>query len=248
MTALFFTMKNLNIRNIFNVEKLYRLLRIQCEDLLVLAEMEWNGMLFDSQGAMEEARRIEGILAEVSINFKEACGNHAVDINSGKHVSAVLYGGTIEETVRVVNGVYKSGQRKGEVKYSNTKISHSFDRLVEPLPNTETKRSIKNREEGKTNAPTEWSVKEDVVKELKARKDVKHIIALLLEYRRLYKLKSTYLEGWSNLIKEQCWEPNMIHGSLNQNVAVTGRLSSTQPNLQNADKETKTFLISRYKD
>lgn len=203
-------------------------------------------MLFDTKGAMEEANQLEDRLAELEAEFKTLLNNHAVDINSGKHVSAVLYGGVIEETIRVVVGVFKSGQRKGETKYGNNKVTHTFDRLVDPLPKSETKRSIKYREEGKTQGETEWSVEADVLKKLKAKKAVKKIIDIILEYRELYKLKSTYLEGWTNLIEEKKWKKDMIYGNLNQCTVVTGRLSSTSPNLQNADKKTKRHLISRY--
>lgn len=228
------------------MERLYRLFRIHCEDLLVLTEMEYNGMLFDTKGAMEEANQLGDRLAELETEFKTLLNNHAVDINSGKHVSAVLYGGVIEETIRLVVGVYKSGQRKGETKYGNNKVSHTFDRLVAPLPKSETKRSIKYREEGKAQGETEWSVEADVLKKLKAKKDIKKIINIILEYRELYKLKSTYLEGWTNLIEEKKWKKDMIYGNLNQCTVVTGRLAASQPNVQTADKRTKLYLVSRY--
>jgi len=246
MTVLSFMTMSLIIRNIFNVEKLYRLFRLQCEDLLVLTEMEYNGMLFDTKGALQEANQLEDRLDELSLQFKTLVHNHAVDINSGKHISAVLYGGVIEETVRVACGVYKSGNRRGEVKYRNEKLKHTFERLVEPLDKTETKRSKTLVEEGKKTSSSEWSVKEDVLKKLKAKKFCKQLIAIILEYRELYKLKSTYLEGWSNLITFKGWNKDMIYGKLNQCNVVTGRLSSNKPNLQNCDKKTKRYLISRY--
>lgn len=59
--------------------------------------------------------------------------------------------------------------------------------------------------------------------------DAHPIIPLILEYRNLSKLKSTYLEGLQNYIKED----NKIHTIFKQNIARTGRLSSTEPNLQN---------------
>ena len=60
------------------------------------------------------------------------------------------------------------------------------------------------------------------------------------------KLKGTYLEGYTKLIEKQGWKHNMLYGNLNQCVVVTGRLSSNAPNLQNADKETKRYMITRY--
>ena len=52
---------------------------------------------------------------------------------------------------------------------------------------------------------------------------------LVLEYRALAKLKSTYLDALPKLVDER----GRIHTQLNQTVAATGRLSSSEPNLQN---------------
>ncbi|WP_286080340.1 DNA polymerase I [Parablautia intestinalis] len=55
------------------------------------------------------------------------------------------------------------------------------------------------------------------------------IVADVLEYRGLAKLKSTYAEGLSAYIGED----NRIHSTFNQTITATGRISSTDPNLQN---------------
>ncbi len=52
----------------------------------------------------------------------------------------------------------------------------------------------------------------------------------LLEYRELFKLNSTYVEAIKRLINQ---DTHRIHTSFNQAIAATGRLSSTEPNLQN---------------
>ncbi len=54
-------------------------------------------------------------------------------------------------------------------------------------------------------------------------------IAKILEYRTLTKLKSTYADGLAAFIKED----GRIHGTFNQTITATGRISSTEPNLQN---------------
>lgn len=55
------------------------------------------------------------------------------------------------------------------------------------------------------------------------------IVAKILEYRQLSKLKSTYADGLAAFISSD----GRIHGKFNQTVTATGRLSSTEPNLQN---------------
>lgn len=55
------------------------------------------------------------------------------------------------------------------------------------------------------------------------------LVADILEYRQLAKLKSTYADGLADYITED----GRIHSTFNQTVTATGRISSTEPNLQN---------------
>lgn len=55
------------------------------------------------------------------------------------------------------------------------------------------------------------------------------IVSNILEYRQLTKLKSTYADGLAGYIGED----GRIHSSFNQTITATGRISSTEPNLQN---------------
>lgn len=72
------------------------------------------------------------------------------------------------------------------------------------------------------------------------------IVADVLEYRTLAKLKSTYCDGLVKVIEED----NRIHSTLNQTETRTGRISSTEPNLQNipvrtpVGKELRKFFIA----
>ncbi|KAF0195090.1 MAG: DNA polymerase I [Bacillota bacterium] len=64
---------------------------------------------------------------------------------------------------------------------------------------------------------------------LEALADQHEIVSKILEYRTLAKLKSTYLEGLQKVIDKH----GKVHTTYNQTVTATGRLSSTEPNLQN---------------
>lgn len=62
------------------------------------------------------------------------------------------------------------------------------------------------------------------------------IVEKVLKYRQIIKLKSTYIDGLMSLVDE---ETNRIHSSFNQTVTNTGRISSTEPNLQNIPVKTE---------
>ncbi|MCI5065825.1 DNA polymerase I [bacterium] len=79
---------------------------------------------------------------------------------------------------------------------------------------------------------TGFSTNQAVLEKLKG---VHEVPALLVEYRILHKLKSTYLDS---LPKEVSPHTGRLHTRLNQTVAATGRLSSSEPNLQNIPIQT----------
>ncbi len=62
------------------------------------------------------------------------------------------------------------------------------------------------------------------------------LVAALLEYRKLTKLKNTYIDAFPELIHPKT---GRVHTSYNQTVAATGRLSSSNPNLQNIPIRTE---------
>jgi DNA polymerase-1 len=214
------------------------LFRLHCQDLLVLQEMEYTGILFDVQGALKMAEGLQKEQDEIFQSFIGLVGNVPINLNSPDHISAILYGGTVIVESRIPIGVYKSGQKVGQTRYKIVEKGYDFPRLVEPLKNTEAKKPV--------GSPPVWFTNEDVLRSLKHTKESRKIVALITKYSELDKLRGTYLTGWPNMITKHNWEPNMIHGQLNQSAVVTGRLSSSKPNLQNADPITKTFCVSRY--
>lgn len=80
---------------------------------------------------------------------------------------------------------------------------------------------------------TGFSTAED---ELEKLNDLHPIIPLLRDYRELNKLQTTYLNALPTMINPKT---GRIHTSFNQTIAATGRLSSTDPNLQNIPTRTE---------
>ncbi len=79
---------------------------------------------------------------------------------------------------------------------------------------------------------TGYSTNVDVLEKLKS---VHPIAKAVLDYRQLAKLKSTYVDGLLAVINP---DTGRIHSNFNQTVTATGRISSTEPNLQNIPVRT----------
>ncbi len=80
---------------------------------------------------------------------------------------------------------------------------------------------------GKKNKNGKYSTSADILEKLA---DEHEVVRLILNYRQFQKLYSTYIEGFKPLINKS---DNIVHTTYNQTVTTTGRLSSTNPNLQN---------------
>jgi len=89
-----------------------------------------------------------------------------------------------------------------------------------------------NIETGKKTATGQASTSKDILAELAHTYE---IAQLIIDYREVDKLKSTYADA----LPGQIASDGRIHGKLNQTVTATGRLSSTDPNLQNIPVRTE---------
>jgi DNA polymerase-1 len=86
---------------------------------------------------------------------------------------------------------------------------------------------LKIIENAKLTKTKQYQTGEEILQKL----EHKHpIIPLILEYRGIMKLKSTYAEAFPNLVNPHT---GRVHTSFNQAITATGRLSSSNPNLQN---------------
>lgn len=217
--------------------KLETLISLTNQDLLVLEECEWNGVKYD----LERSKKLgDELLERINILRGGVSAFHEgvpVNFNSPAHVSALLYGGIVKESYREAYEFrYKDGRTA--IKERKAEKHHELSRLVDPLPKTELK--------SKDDEPKKWSTSEDVVRQLKPRGKAKELVALLLELAELQTKVERYYHGIVAKYEEKNWQGSIIHGQLNQCVARTGRLSSSDPNMQNMDGEAKQCFISRY--
>jgi len=94
----------------------------------------------------------------------------------------------------------------------------------------------------------QYQTGEDVLQKLSSKSD---IVKSILDFRGLQKLKSTYVDALPALVNPKT---GRIHSTFNQSIAATGRLSSTNPNLQNipirteAGREVRKAFIPRNED
>ena len=81
------------------------------------------------------------------------------------------------------------------------------------------------------------SVDKDALKELANEYEG---VKILLEYRKLTKLKSTYIEP----LPQKVWDDGYLHGEINQMGTKTGRLASENPNLQNIPPQARKIFVA----
>lgn len=216
-------------------ENKWNLYLLQCADLLELQEMEWNGILLDKESCLKKGDDILETIAEYKkyISSFSTCPNF--NCSSGDHLSCLLYGGTIVDSVHVDNGFYKTGKKAGFPKYKIVTNEYKQEQLFVPIKGSELKK------EGY------YSVDEDTLTSLKTKnKEHKKLVDTILKLAKLEKLVGTYFHGIPKKMDEFGWKDNYIHGQLNQVVARTGRTSSSNPNQQNLDPEFQKLCVSRY--
>jgi DNA polymerase I-like protein with 3'-5' exonuclease and polymerase domains len=190
--------------------------KIACEDLLVLEEMEWNGLIYDKALCLERSAQIEDELCEITAKLAGLYPDVPINFSSGPQLSAFLYGGNIVQEIRTQVGVYKSGEKLGQPRYSLSEVVHTLPRLVTPLPKSELAR------------PGVFATDEATLRKLKGPAAKKYV-SLLLRFAELEKLNGTYYAGLVKLNTTMNWPDSILHGQFNQVVAKTGRLSSTKP-------------------
>ena len=211
-----------------------RLISLHNQDLMVLEEMEYNGLLYDEHKAAILAKELEQQIKDIDNLLVPYHNLPEFNPSSNEQLSCLLYGGTLRVKRREVIGLFKTGLRKGQAKEKWVEHEIIFPRRINPLKGSELEK------EGL------FSTDEATLKSLRGTKEAKELIELILNRATLEKRLTTYYRGLVELRTEMNWETNKLHGQLNQCVAKTGRLSSSKPNLQNFDGEIKQLFGSRY--
>lgn len=213
-----------------------RLCRLMNADLLVLQEMEWNGLRFNEELCETRSTEIKTKISEITKKLSSIYPNVVINFGSGDQLSAFLYGGTIVEEGKEHIGFYKTGIKAGQPKFQKVEIKHELPRLVEPIRGS----ALKKEGFFATNA--------DTLLKLKANKATRGILELIQQQVRLETLLSKTYNGLIKVRTEQNWERSILHPQYNQVTVTTGRLSSSKPNGQNMDGAANDLFISRYND
>lgn len=213
-----------------------RLAKLQNMDLLVLEEMEWNGLKYNEELCQQRAEEITNQIQTITAELSGIYPDVPLNFNSGDDLSAFLYGGTVIQVVKEHIGFFKSGDKVGQPRYRNLEVAHELPRLVTPPPRSELKKQ------------GYFAVNKDTLLKLKPNRKTKSVIELIQKQVRLETLLSKTYNGVRKANMEQNWEPGWLHGQFNQCTVATGRLSSSSPNLQNLDGDALDLFISRYDD
>lgn len=207
---------------------------LACQDLLVLQEMEWNGLHYNQELCHEKSKNLQQDIQQLRDKLALSYPDVPINWGSPMQLSAFLYGGTIKEKYKELVGFYKTGVKAGQPKYKNSVREHQLPRLFTPLPKSEMAK------------PGIYATDEGTLRKLKGKH--KKYVELLLELSALTKLDETYYQGLDKLNAEMHWPKNYLHGQFNQCIARTGRLSSSKPNLQNLSGTALDIFITRYRE
>lgn len=212
------------------------LINLHCADLLTLVEMERHGLILDTKSCEVRSALIKEELEQIDKELKSRIPDIPIDFGSRDHVSAYLYGGIIKWSVRESYLFrYKDPKKQPVIKERTVSKEAMLPAMVRPLEKTENKKS------------GYYSTDEKVLRKLVFKnKRIAPVVDLLLRRAEIQKLYGTYYEKLPKLIEEMDWPPGKLHGSYNQVVAVTGRLSSSNPNLQNNPEIVKQLFVSEY--
>lgn len=214
--------KNPNLQNLWMLEGY---------DAVVLMTMERNGLEVDFEYQNRTKQELEEKRTTLGDELKALAPDLPVfNPSSGEHLSALLYGGVISYVKKIPNGIYKSGKRAGQVKFSSEHTEYVFPRKTNPLRGSELLKAGVFRTDEKT---------------LKKLRGVDKIRDKILEYKGIDVLISRYFE-YAKKIEELSPADRRLHTNFSQVTTNTGRIASNNPNIQNTPAIVDKSFITRF--
>lgn len=174
----------------------------------------------------EGRKTLENLFSEVEMPLVKVLAEMEL---AGVKLNKIIFKGISEKiTERIVN------LEKGIYKLAGTEFNINSPKQLQEILFVRMKLPTENIKKLKTGFSTGANELEKLRKESK-------IIEKIEEYREIFKLKTTYLDT----LPEMTDKHSRIHSSFNQAVTATGRLSSSEPNLQNIPIRTELGELLR---
>lgn len=199
------------------------------DDILCTTIMEHVGMHFDLDKCADISSDLRTDILDVQAKLvdlvRSEAGYQYFQPTRTKEVQVVLYGGEFEWDEKEESGVYKTGLKKGQVKYKKVTRKLAFDGILSP----KTQREVKEKfGDSVSDSVFQWIVEHEHPENWA----VGQFVGYMQNFREWHKDVSTYYDGYSALV----WEDGMIRPNFQHCATRTGRQSCTQPNLQNVSK------------
>jgi DNA polymerase-1 len=201
------------------------LVSLEMETLKVLADMEYNGMLLDRKKLQQYSEEYGARIEELNREITNTLGIE--NAGSDQQLSCGLFGGSYKVDCRV------PGKREGTTRQGKE------DKRIEGLGFSPI---------GNIGKSGYYSVAIPTIQQLVCKTETqRRVKELLLEHSKYSQLKSTYFDG----LQERMQEDNRVHPSINQTIARNGRLSCSNPNLQNQPRgntgPVKECFVTRFR-
>lgn len=188
-----------------------------CEDAdITLRLKRYFEPLLQEQGLMKLFNEVENPLVQVLAGIEKE--GISIDANALADISMLLE----QEIKGIETRIFELADTEFNIGSPKQLGEVLFDKM-----GLHGKAKIKKTKTG------QYATGEEILSKLAGEHE---IVRLILDHRELTKLKSTYVDALPQLV---CSLDNRVHTSFNQAVTATGRLSSTNPNLQNIPIRTE---------